>query len=168
MTGLGYTTHNQPSLDSAGILPRDAKDIAVREWHRLTDDLARVRAEIAELRSQEHALEAQVEAWNVILSAGVSGTNSDGDVSESHATEDNATLATPQESADAVVDLLREIGEPMHYSLIYDTLRSRGMEVRGKNPPSVLLSRFFGDARLERVGQGTYQIKAAEEVQENE
>ena len=157
-------TQSQPPLVIAEILPQDAKDVAHREWNRLTDDLARVRTAIAELRSQQEVLESQVAAWSVILAAGRSETDSEGDAAVDRPPEGGGTLPTPQESADAVVDLLQEANEPLHYRAIYEILRGRGMEVRGKNPPNTLLARFFDDPRLERVGQGTYRIKRHEGV----
>ena len=157
----------QPSLDSTEILPPDAKEVARREWQRLNDQLEDIRAQITRLQDREEILEAQVEAWAVILSAGGQ--------CEARETDDSGTSATgpgrllnKQESADAVVELLRETGEALHYREIYDILEDRGVEVKGKNPPNTLLARFFDDPRLERVRQGTYQIKVVQEVQQNE
>lgn len=61
--------------------------------------------------------------------------------------------------ADRVVDYLQEIGKPMHYRQIYDGLHKRGLDVGGKDPANTLLSRYFNDPRLERVGRGTYALK---------
>ena len=154
----------QPSLDSSEILPPDAKDVACREWHRLRDNLVLVRAEIKNLQAKEGVLEAQVAAWNVILSA---GGQSETRESEDDQTASNETskLLNKQESSDAVVKLLRETGEPLHYRKIYEELTAQGIEIKGKTPPNTLLARFFADPRLERVGQGTYQIKVDQEVQ---
>ena len=63
------------------------------------------------------------------------------------------------------MELLRETGGPLHYRQIYEELTAQGIEVKGKNPPNTLLARFFADPRLERVGQGTYQVKVDQEVQ---
>ena len=52
------------------------------------------------------------------------------------------------------VELLAETGQPMHYQQIYETLTERGMAIGGKRPSNTLLSRFYNDPRLERVGQG--------------
>ena len=157
----------QPLLDASPILLPDAKDVALREWQRLTENLARVRSDIETLQAKEEALEAQVDAWAVILSAG--GTKDTDDMGLETGTaivRENRAVPNKQDSADAVVELLQEVGEPLHYRQIYEILTARGFEIKGKNPPNTLLARFFDDPRLERVRQGTYQIKSVEEVQQ--
>ena len=157
----------QPLLDQSMILPSDAKDVARREWHRLTDRLKDIHSQIEALQSQADALDAQASAWAVILSAG--GTDDVGDASPgsgSAASNEIRPAPSKQESVDAVVELLRQVGEPLHYKQIYERLTALGIEVKGKYPPNTLLARFFDDPRLERVRQGTYQIKPVEEVQQ--
>ena len=156
-------SRNQPSLDSSEILPPDAEDVARREWQRLNDQLEDVRAQMTGLQDKAEILEAQVEAWAVILSAGGQCEAHEMDDSEV-AGSGSGKLLNKQESAHAVVELLRETGEALHYREIYDMLVARGVVVKGKNPPNTLLARFFDDSRLERVRQGTYQIKPVEEV----
>lgn len=60
--------------------------------------------------------------------------------------------------ADAVVELIREQGAPMHYRAIHQTLVDRGFEIGGKGNPDTLLSRYFNDPRLVRVYRGTYGL----------
>ena len=67
-----------------------------------------------------------------------------------------------QHSADAVVSLLNEVGEPLHYRDIHRELKARGrlefLYVGGADPASTLLSRFFKDPRLYRPQRGTYAL----------
>ena len=154
----------QPALDSSEILPPDAKDVACREWQRLKDNLVLVRTEIKELQAKKGVLEAQVAAWAVILSAGGQRETRESEDTQT-ASNETSKLLNRQKSADAVVELLRETGAPLHYRRIYEELTAQGIEVKGKNPPNTLLARFFDDPRLERVGQGTYQIKFDQGVQ---
>ncbi|MCY3655336.1 MAG: hypothetical protein OXG95_01845 [Chloroflexi bacterium] len=64
--------------------------------------------------------------------------------------------------ADLVVALLGEVGAPLHYREIERRLRETGsFEAGGRDPADTLLSRFFNDPRLRRVGRGTYGLAAA-------
>ena len=65
----------------------------------------------------------------------------------------------PVADADAVVELLKETHEPMHYRAIHKTLTERGFYIGGKGEANTLLSRFFNDQRLLRIKQGTYVLK---------
>lgn len=63
-------------------------------------------------------------------------------------------------TADLVVELLREVGKPLHYRDIERELRARGkLQVDGKNPANTLLARFFNDSRLYRPARGTYALR---------
>lgn len=64
----------------------------------------------------------------------------------------------PIADADAVVALIREHGEPMHYLEVHRNLVDRGYQIGGKGKPDTLLSRYFQDPRLNRVARGTYDI----------
>ena len=64
----------------------------------------------------------------------------------------------PFADADAVVDLIREHGAPMHYEKIHEALVRRGFEIGGKGEANTLLSRYFRDPRLKRVSRGTYDL----------
>ncbi len=64
----------------------------------------------------------------------------------------------PFADADAVVDLIREHGAPMHYEKIHEVLVNRGFEIGGKGEANTLLSRYFNDHRLTRVSRGTYDL----------
>ena len=68
-------------------------------------------------------------------------------------------------SADLVVDLLKSVGEPLHYRDIYEELktneffRAAGPGSLGDvDPAATLLSRFFKDPRLYRPRRGTYAL----------
>ena len=60
--------------------------------------------------------------------------------------------------ADAVVELVREHGEAMHYIEIHRSLVERGFEIGGEGKADTLLSRYFKDPRLARVSRGTYDL----------
>ena len=64
-----------------------------------------------------------------------------------------------QATQDAVVDLIRAHGRPMHFrDDIYPGLRKAGHEIAGKDPANTLLSRIFNDERLIRTERGTYGL----------
>ncbi len=161
---------SQTSFDFVEVLPSDdATDVASREWQRLRENLALIRAQIQDLQSKEETLQSQVDAWLVILSAaGMESTPELNDEAKTAPIKQDRPMTNKQESANAVVDLLHEVGGALHYRQIYEKLAARGIEVKGKNPPNTLLARFFDDPRLERVRQGTYQIKPLEEVKQDE
>ena len=87
--------------------------------------------------------------------------------------EDDDTLTSPTPTVqplppanlvDAVVDLLRETGGPLHYRRIAEILEKRGLyEPRGKDPADTLLARYYKDPRLYRPQRGHYAIKAEPE-----
>ena len=60
--------------------------------------------------------------------------------------------------ADAVVELIREHGQAMHYLDIHKRLIERGFEIGGRGQADTLLSRYFDDERLVRVARGTYDL----------
>ena len=61
--------------------------------------------------------------------------------------------------ADAVVNLIRENGAPMHYREIHEALRHKGVDLpEGKDPATTLLARYYDDERLYRPKRGTYAV----------
>lgn len=74
--------------------------------------------------------------------------------------------ANAQSTRDAVVDLIRESGAPMHYRKdIYPRLVQAGHEIGGKDPANTLLSRIIDDGRLCRIAPGAYTLAEWEEHQ---
>lgn len=67
-------------------------------------------------------------------------------------------LQMQMQIVDAVVALLEEVGEPLHYRDIHQRLEERGHRVDGVDPAATLLSRFFKDPRLYRPRRGTYGL----------
>ena len=63
------------------------------------------------------------------------------------------------DDADQVVEYLKMRGEATHYRKIYDDLKRQGIVAGGKDPALTLLSRYYNDGRLIRVGRGTYIVK---------
>ncbi len=146
----------------AGTVPDDAKSIAYREWQRLTKDLEKTRDEVRLLQHREWVIQSQVDAWATILSIDEANAE-DGEESPSALLQPRPPFANRRDSVEAVVELLAETGQPMHYQQIYETLTERGMAIGGKRPSNTLLSRFYNDPRLERVGQGTYTVRRTED-----
>lgn len=67
--------------------------------------------------------------------------------------------ADVQSTRDAVADLIRKNGAPMHYrNDIYPCLVETGHEIGGKDPANTLLSRIFNDERLRRTAPGVYAL----------
>ncbi len=64
-----------------------------------------------------------------------------------------------QATRDAVVDVIRAHGRPMHFrDEIYPSLAAAGHEIGGQDPASTLLSRMTPDKRLHRTGRGEYGL----------
>ena len=64
-----------------------------------------------------------------------------------------------QATRDAVVDLIRAHGRPMHFrDHIYPSLVAAGHKIGGQDPASRLLSRMVADERLHRTGRGEYGL----------
>ena len=69
-----------------------------------------------------------------------------------------SSLSRPS-PADLVVELLEEVGGPLHYREIEQRLRESGkFEAGGRDPANTLLGRFFNEPRLTRTGRGTYSL----------
>ena len=67
--------------------------------------------------------------------------------------------ADVQSTRDAVEELIRKNGAPMHYrNDIYPRLVETGHEIGGKDPANTLLSRIFNDERLRRTAPGVYAL----------
>lgn len=86
-------------------------------------------------------------------------------VAESAGTAESGDSRSGNETADLVVDLLEEMGRPLHYREIEQELRTRGtVQIEGKDPANILLSRFFSDPRLYRPSRGTYALRNGRSV----
>jgi len=71
-------------------------------------------------------------------------------------------VSSDESIADMVVALLRELGTPLHYRDIYETLSKAGkVEMAGKDPANSLLARYFRDERLYRPARGTYALRTS-------
>ena len=69
----------------------------------------------------------------------------------------NAGIVRGAAVADLVVELLRLIGQPMHYEDIHAALRRR-VVATGRTPADSLLARYSTDPRLYRPGRGVYAL----------
>lgn len=130
---------------------------AERELARLEADLRELDAELADLQRQRNRVAKAVEHLQGLQ--GLLHLKDDGPP-----TDVDAPIPSGQSrreaDADRVVEYLQEIGKPLHYRRIYEDLHDRGLHVGGKDPANTLLSRYFNDSRLERVGRGTYALKS--------
>jgi hypothetical protein len=69
--------------------------------------------------------------------------------------------ASPTDTSinDAAFALLQESHEPIHYKELAEQLRSRNVNIPGKNPSATLLSRISRDKRFKRgKGRGLYAL----------
>lgn len=118
----------------------------VRDYDQQIDEK---RSEMDGLRVERDAAAMRAEQLRDLL-----GSNKGAGTAEV-----SGPLATTRTAdADAVVDLIREHGEAMHYIEIHRTLVNRGFEIGGEGKADTLLSRYFKDPRLVRVSRGTYDL----------
>lgn len=128
--------------------------------HRTDDDLDRILAEEAvRLRSEVSAIEAQqkqLEDQRAELARRLRHISALLGDERPDPVEQTGLGGV----ADQVVELLRELGRPMHYREIERELRARGkVHVGGKDPANTLLARYFRDKRLYRPKRGTYALR---------
>lgn len=131
-------------------------EVLERDIQRMKSQEDKIRIEREELQAELNALESAYPQWS-------SGSDT---LPGFHG------WISPAETVDLVVGLLQRKGKALHYKDMYSTLVKEGMpKLVGKTKPEyIFLSRFFNDARLERVGKGLYNLKdnqkpAQEEVQ---
>ncbi len=117
----------------------------------LDQEQAPIEEQLLELKRRSAEIGEQIAHIDALL-----GNSSAGEPENS----EPPTAAPRNPTADAVVNLLQEVGEPLHYKEIERGLRARGVvEVEGKNPANILLARFFNDPRLYRPARGTYALR---------
>ena len=116
-----------------------------------------LNAEISTRERRRSELEEQISHIDALLGKGA-------DTEPANAA-DSGDSSSGNEAADLVVDLLQEVGRPLHYREIEQELRSRGaIQVEGKNPANTLLARYFNDPRLYRPARGTYDLRNGRSV----
>jgi len=111
-------------------------------------ELERIEVQRAELARRAELLGALVACYDV-----------DASVSESHRpAQDRKDTATfnMKRVRDAAVDILREVGEPLHYREIHARLADRGFEIRGKDPARTVGAQLSADyERFYSIGPNT-------------
>ena len=119
-------------------------------------ELVRLSQELKELDQQMSALQVRREG----VSTAVEHLRGLVDPSETLTSGGRPVSGNPgMATADAVVDLLEEHGQPMHYREIHSAIVEQGYTVGGKDPANTLLARFFNDSRLYRPASGTYGLR---------
>lgn len=69
--------------------------------------------------------------------------------------------AAPQDTKvarNALYEILRETGRPMHYRVLLDALIARGVRVEGKDPGNNVRSHLSHDGRFVPVGGGVWDL----------
>ena len=148
---------------------------AARVWR--SERLAQTQAKIEALEAARDQLLKEIAALDILL--GDETDNPAHSVAETKAVAslqypvlDNPALTIDgsrrprqstmlMKSVDAVVEILQQSKQPLHYRVIYDAVSAQGIEVTGKDPAAVLLARFSRDPRLERIGNGVYRVVSA-------
>ncbi len=77
--------------------------------------------------------------------------------------EETEALRPPSSEAKPYVDyayeLLKEVGQPMHYKTLYNSLIGQGIFIPGKDGAATLLTKLGRDGRLKRIRKrGTYAL----------
>lgn len=122
--------------------------LAKQRLDRLVEERRQVADRMADLQVRIDAIDEEIEHLRALISP------------QTHA-EEVSTSPTGVAVADAVVALLEETREPMHYRDIEAELRKRGQAFgTGANPANALLARYFNDPRLYRPRRGTYGLRA--------
>jgi len=119
-------------------------DLVQEQLELSRTELADIDAQIAELREERVAAAKRVEQLETLLNSG-----------------DPVDLPPKDRKfadANAVVELITEHGQAMHYLDIFNELVRRGYAIGGKGQADTLLSRYHNDPRLERVARGTYDL----------
>ena len=140
------------------------KDVRKR-YGIATDQVSVLDKELVEIQSRRDHARKQAEHLRGILDLADNGSSAarspNGNRPVEEANRANRRIAT----ADDVVALLRELGEPMHYKEIHRLIKERGFHISGKGNADTLLARYFNEPRLERVSRGTYALKASATVE---
>lgn len=71
-----------------------------------------------------------------------------------------ATASTPKTLANELWRVLEDEGEPRHYTMLYERLRQRGVEVAGKDPLRNVGAHLSLDPRFISLGRGVWALKS--------
>lgn len=143
MEGVGIDILNDNDSQYLGVL-RDRLDV-------VTQRSALIRRELEKLKTDLDRLDAERGYLEALLGLTQEAAN------------DNRVLRLSAVFADAdkVVELLREVGRPLHFREIAKMLQDRGVVLPGGvDPANTLLAKYFNDPRLFRPSRGTYALRA--------
>jgi hypothetical protein len=128
---------------------------------RQSDELrAEIRTKQIDLAQVEERLNLVTKLIEVETRANVDAPGSNGEVTASTAsTSAPATHMTTLDLEQAVEQILRAAGEPLHISKIRETLVSRGIPIPGRGDDANIIVRLrrFED-RFTRTARGTYGL----------
>lgn len=136
-----------------------ASAAVTREYERLREEIAKLEARIekraGDLIREKQRKERQLKALREYLELSGASVRAEAQDSRSHSTG-AAKLAL-----DAAVEVLATVGQPLHYTDLYERVVERGFRIPGEKPEANLLTHLNRDRRFTRVRPGTYALRNA-------
>lgn len=133
--------------------------VLLKEMETVDAEVAAIQrqltAEVDQLRDRRQRIENYLQHIDALLGLETPDESTVGSSSSRHVGE--ARRASP---ADAVCELLVEMGTPVHYKELCRRLMERGVPIPGKNPAANLLAYMSRDGRFKRTTKrGVYALK---------
>jgi hypothetical protein len=122
-----------------------------RENHMANAMVKRLRDALERIEEERTRLDRQAEAFRQVIAY----FEADGDEDDSPARMTPAKAITNE-----MWKILEEAQEPLHYQLIYERLKDRGVPVPGKEPSRNVGAHLSNDPRFENVGRGLWGLKS--------
>ena len=70
--------------------------------------------------------------------------------------------------SDLAISKLKEIGEPVHYTILMDKIeKEEGLKIPGRDPKANMTAHLSNDSRMARFGRGIYGLKEWKESTRN-
>lgn len=112
-----------------------------------------LQEKLTALQAQRAQIERDIAALERALEIADADVSADDQVS--------ATKMVPN----AIWSLLRETGQPLHYTVILERLQRRGVTVRGQDPAKNVGAHMSGDPRFVSNGKGFWGLKSWENAE---
>lgn len=122
-------------------------------------ELAEIDGQLDELQQARTVTRARVQHLSALIELDAGARTSSSTETVVPETRTSETTKPLVADADAVLALLTERRQELHYRQIHDELVKLGYEIGGQDPPNTLLARFFNDDRLVRTKRGTYAVR---------